>query len=113
MTCLLKVLVPDWWNGRRARSRPVSLIGWEFKSLIGHQKFMNIIHQHPEWKIVEDWFVKRANGNYSHTEKVEVSSSIDPEIVTAATEMGRAFGASVQKILTLSFNGQDCGLLSR
>ena len=62
--------------------------------------FMSIIHQHPEWKIVEEWFAKRANGNYAHTEKVEVSSSIDPETEKAATEMGRAAGESVRKILT-------------
>ena len=61
------------------------------------------IHQHPEWRILEEWFAKRANGNYAHTETVSVESCISPEVAAAAEAMSRAAGESI-KSLVLSFN---------
>lgn len=65
-------------------------------------KFM--IKQHPEWDIVVEWFEKRANGNYGHTEVVHIESCISPEMQDAANDMARRAGESIRD-LVLSFNG--------
>ena len=60
---------------------------------------MSIIHQHPEWKIVEDWFAKRANGNYGHVETIAVEPFFDPEMEALAIELGRAAGESIRDLV--------------
>lgn len=58
-----------------------------------------IVHQHPEWEIVERWFATRAAGNWNHAETITFESCFDPEMVALATDLSRRLGESIARLV--------------
>lgn len=63
---------------------------------------MIAIHQHPEWKLIEKWFLKRAEQAgvppHQHVEHIQVPSAISDEIAKAGTELAKSLGESLSRL---------------
>jgi len=59
------------------------------------------IHQHAEWKFIEEWFARRAAeagvSVYGHSETVNIESAIDPDIAESARQLTFGAGQSLPR----------------
>ena len=71
------------------------------------------IHQHPEWKIVEEWFAGRAKLSrkqlHEHVEHIAFDVVIDEAVEQAAKELAYNAGRSIKDLAEATCSSDSFG----